>query len=85
MSKRSAKHHQIVPGSKNGKTTRTSKYDDMSFQELCSVGPKEVMKFLESIWPEGVEEFEELSPGEQKLFRRAEAAFEKWEREQKRQ
>ncbi len=55
----------------------------MSFQELCSLGPEEVMKFLRSIWAEGVE-FEELSPGEQMLFGLAEEAFDRWAREQER-
>jgi hypothetical protein len=65
MSKRSGKPHQTGPGSKNGQTTRTSKYDEMRFEELCSLGSEEVMNFLRSIWAQGVQDFEELSPGEQ--------------------
>jgi hypothetical protein len=83
MNKRPTKQHQNY-GSKKGRTMRTSKYDEMSFQELCSVGSKEVMKFLNGLWEEGVE-FEELSPGEQTLFRIVDVAFDAWERQQRRQ
>jgi len=75
---------KMSTGKKKGKTRRTSKYDDMSFQELCSLEPKEVLAFLKGLWGQGVEEIEELSPGEQTLFRIVEAAFETWERQQPR-